>query len=547
MNSKKKEILKILLTLFVVALVVANSLVYYFRIDATEGKIYTFSEASKQVLGGIPDNINLTYYRSDSVRKIPYLARNLNLIEDQLNEVRRLSKNKIDIKIVDPIKENLVQKMQSIGIPSQQINQNSTGSAQQNIFFTGIELEYGKKTSVIPFVFNTNNLEYELIKAISSLISQDNKQVGIIFGDDSSDIATDYPVLAALFQNGGYDWGIIEADTKFFDDYTGLLVVGGKHLDDADLVVVDQFVMSGKPVVMLVDILDVDLSNEQEPLHPEYQFDKPVFAFLEKYGVKTIKHPVLDVSSKKIPQLVQMGNSVGYPNDYLSIRLLPENANHLHPMFMNFSGLGMQWAGAFELEVPEFEIPEGIDSRPTLTSLLTTTNKSWLGVHNEVIDPRFWQQIEQSAMGAQRGAYSTVVTAQGYFESAYKGNDIPSKPGTDPIFDSLIEYNDDINLVVFSNTRFLTGLVQYMNTVRPSITMAQNIFEWLANDEVLMQVRLKENRNMELSKIQDNAKSELLKKATLWMNVLVFPLLVLITMIVVLVIRSRKKLRRFEK
>lgn len=541
MNLKKKEYLKIFLTIFIVILLIANSLVYSFRIDATQGQIYTFSKASKQILKEIPDNVNLTYYRSDSVRKIPYLARNLNLIEDQLNEIRRLSKNKISIKIIDPIKENELEKMQMLGIPGQQISQKTTGSATQNLFYTGIHVEYGKESAVIPFVFDTNSMEYELIRTIRKLTMVKDTKLAVLFGSDSSDIGNVYPVIGAVLQERE-DWEIIDSTVSSFADYSGMLVVGGKNLDDADLVFIDQFIMHGKPVVMAVDILEVDLANQEEALNPEYLLENEVFNFLEKYGIKVLDSPLLDESSKKITQLVPMGGGYGFPNDYFSLRLLPEYANQKHPLFMNFGGLGMQWAGAFELELPEYDLKEEKDSK--LLPLLTTTNKSWLAQYKDIIDPRYWQELQQSGYIAKRSTYNTAIAAQGYFESAYKGQDIPAKPGEDPIFESLVESSDDINFVVFSDTTFLSGLVQYMNMIRPSITMMQNIYEWLSNDEVLMKVRLKENQDMSLEKIQDLEKAERLKKATTWMNIFVIPMLVLISMIVVLIIRSRKKNRR---
>ena len=99
--------LLLLVLAFIAAIIVSNQLFSGWRIDLTDGRLYTLSDGTRQILDKLEeleDPINLYFYYSDrSSENIPTIRSYANRVRDMLNEFRRAADGKINLNVIDPL------------------------------------------------------------------------------------------------------------------------------------------------------------------------------------------------------------------------------------------------------------------------------------------------------------------------------------------------------------------------------------------------------------------------------------------------------------
>src|ERR1043166_6058526 len=120
MNQRRQIIVLTLVTLGVIILVNIIALRFFKRLDLTQEKIYTLSDASKNLVRSLDDKFLVkAYFTSDLP---PEYANNLRYLQDQLDEYRAYGGGNFQYEIIHPDKkEELEQEAQRYGIPPVQV------------------------------------------------------------------------------------------------------------------------------------------------------------------------------------------------------------------------------------------------------------------------------------------------------------------------------------------------------------------------------------------------------------------------------------------
>ncbi len=171
--------LKIALGLILAIGIVANTVLssYPFKIDLTQGKLFTLSEGTKQTLKNLDDIATITLYSSRQLpTQMQLVARD---ISDTLKDYERLSKN-IKFKIVYPEESSEgASEARQAGINEVQFNSLSSGKFEAQAGFLGLAIRFSDKTESIPFISDTSDLEYQLTRRIRKLSASKDKIIGI--------------------------------------------------------------------------------------------------------------------------------------------------------------------------------------------------------------------------------------------------------------------------------------------------------------------------------------------------------------------------------
>ena len=186
---KKKETM-IQLFIIAVILVVANLLSNsaYFRLDFTEDKRYTLSNATKNVIKNLDDAVTITAYVSEEVpTDILTLKQEF---EDMLREYEEISNGNIVYKFVNPQAEDEnEQEIQQKGIFPARYTKRENDRAEEVIFYHGAQIHLGERMEVIPFVQSVA-MEHDLTMAIKKLSITDKPKIGIIQGHGEIGLAS---------------------------------------------------------------------------------------------------------------------------------------------------------------------------------------------------------------------------------------------------------------------------------------------------------------------------------------------------------------------
>src|SRR6266403_398184 len=154
--------------LLAVAVIVVNLLRIGGRIDLTPGNSFTLSPATRQLLGALPDLVTVRLFASAALPpEVSFLKRD---VDDLLSDYRAAGHGKVKLIIADPAADSAtLREARSLGIPPVQFNVLGQSELQVKEGYLGIALRYGDGVKTIPFVQQTNDLEYRLTSAIRAL------------------------------------------------------------------------------------------------------------------------------------------------------------------------------------------------------------------------------------------------------------------------------------------------------------------------------------------------------------------------------------------
>lgn len=185
--------LAIMLGIFVLSNIVGTRIPG--RIDLTEEKNYTLSPATKDIVSGLPDLVNISLYASD---KLPVqLQPVLRETRDTLEDYRKASQNKIKVAYKNPSTDSEAAKeASSQGIQPVRFNVVSQEEFQVKDGYLGIAISYGGKNETIPFVENISDLEYQMTSLIRKLTVDNKPKIGFVSGHGEKSLFGDYRLIS---------------------------------------------------------------------------------------------------------------------------------------------------------------------------------------------------------------------------------------------------------------------------------------------------------------------------------------------------------------
>jgi ABC-2 type transport system permease protein len=181
-KNRSELIVYILAVLGIVVLINYAATRWFGRIDMTEGKEYSISDATKAILKDLDDIVNIRVFFSDNLP--PHVHTTVTDVKDILSEYQAFAGNKLLITWEDPAKdEDAKEAARSLNIPEIQMQTFEKDKAQVINGYLGIGIMFENKNEAIPVVQNLQNLEYDLTMAIMKVARSSAPKVGILKTD----------------------------------------------------------------------------------------------------------------------------------------------------------------------------------------------------------------------------------------------------------------------------------------------------------------------------------------------------------------------------
>ncbi|MFO7730143.1 MAG: Gldg family protein [Spirochaetia bacterium] len=470
-----REISLLLLTIVVAVLLLLNSQRYFTRIDLTEDKLYSISEVSKKVMNELSGQVSITYYVSD---KLGSVSQTPQMIEDLLYEYAAYGGGDIKITVVDPDKAGLSEEVQELGIQPRQIQLVEENEQTYAKVFSGISLRHSGRQEVLPMVFNTETLEYQLTSSIRNMLRQDERRIGILVGDSSMTLQNDYSALYETL-SGSFEVEELDRGEMIPERIDILFLLGGEGLRRYDLLHIDQFLMNGGNAFFGIGGVEIDLEDNLKASRYE---DLPVLELLEFYGVRVEKQLVLDKYAKnfRIPRQTFDGVTWDVLDTYPHwISIQPGNVNKEHPIIAHFQGLDLLWASPVRV----------LDSTGGHTqSLVESSPEAWLMKDVFITDPyRAGSLSRKTAETA--GQYTLGVAIEKELHSFYASQAIDPPPGEVFPYDEIKSQGETSSRVVLlGDAHFASNLIQYSDSMY-NLNFLLNSADWLAGEDDLIEIR----------------------------------------------------------
>jgi ABC-type uncharacterized transport system involved in gliding motility auxiliary subunit len=253
-------------TLAIVLLFVGLVLVNYLasslplRFDATAEKIYTLSPGTKALLGKIAEPVTLDFYFSKNVRGVPIAYKNYAArVQEMLREYVRGSKGKLTLNVIDPQPDTPAEeRATAAGIQPQMLQ---TG---EQLYLGLVATQADQQKTITAFTPQREAfLEYDLSQLVYSVQQVDKKKLGLL-----SSLPLRAPPDMMAMQSGRMpqdqfavgEWEktfeivtVAPTATELPANLDVLAVIHPQNLSPKLQYAIDQFVLSGKPVLLAVD------------------------------------------------------------------------------------------------------------------------------------------------------------------------------------------------------------------------------------------------------------------------------------------------------
>ena len=245
------------LILFAVNMIGWESLKLY-RFDVTENKLFTLSDSTRKVIADVDDPITLKLYYTDALgARAPAYALYADRVQALLNHYSSLSNGKIIFQKISPEPfSDEEDRAVAAGLTAVPL-----GSSQEKGYLALVGSNSTDDEDVIPFMTLQRSafLEYDLTRMVHKLSKPARKTIGLLTGLDMN---------GAMGPDGKPrpPWLIVSQMEEFFnvrniasnakqvlDNIDILMIVAPDKLSDELAMSIDQFALSGKPVVVFAD------------------------------------------------------------------------------------------------------------------------------------------------------------------------------------------------------------------------------------------------------------------------------------------------------
>ena len=305
--------LQILLVIGILILCSLLAIRFYFRLDATATQEYTLSSYTKGCLSDLNSTATITWYRSSDFAQ---LSSSIRYIEDMLEEYRIAGLGHVSYMITDPANLTDTELIKNAGIVPQQFQITDKGKNNLQELYSGFLIEYAGNNEVIPFLVDTDTLEYGLTCSLirleeKSTNNQYTQTVNILYGISSG--SNDYQYISTLFSSAGFTVRQLSLPVKQIEQDSILFVIGSSLLDEQTVAAISSFIHSGGHTAFFVSGNTVNITTDWVATSKSHDF---LLSFLADYGIMIEKTLLLDKSNYRLtmPALDNSGyRYIDYP------------------------------------------------------------------------------------------------------------------------------------------------------------------------------------------------------------------------------------------
>jgi gliding-associated putative ABC transporter substrate-binding component GldG len=492
-------------TLLVVGIVLIVNLIsqdFFLRLDFTQGKQYTMSKATKEILRNLEQPVTVKAYYSENLP--PDVAKGKKEMKELLIEYSNISKGNLVYEFLDPNSDEKIERnAQQEGIQPVMINLREKDQVKQQKAYLGVVVSMGDKKETIPFIEPGGALEYTLSTAIKKVSITSKPTIGLLQGHGEpgvGEIPQVYHELSVMYRVEPLSL----TDTTTIPERIETLIILNPQdsIPTNHIAQLDEFLGRGGKMMIALNRLEADLQRG--------------FASSKNTGLETwLKGKGLIINDNAVVDA--RCASVQVQQQHGSIRMMSSMQFPYFPIISNFAshpasegltGVVMQFPSQVEFKG---------DSSVIFTPLAFTSEKSGTARSPIYIDiQRKWTNAD---FPKQNLAIAAAV------EGPIGGN-VSSK------------------MVIIGNGDFvINGSDDRGQQLQPdNVNFFVNSIDWLSDDTGLIALRTKGITYRPLDQISDGTKT-LLK----WMNFLLPIVIILVYGIIRAQINRNKRIKRMEE
>lgn len=331
----------VLLLLLVLGQVVFLASRYRARVDLTGHGLYTLTDSTRQVLGGLENKLRIeTYFSPDDTVPSAYHESRPN-IRNFLDELVQIGNGKVVVQYFNPHEDKeIADQARRLGIRPTGVQDADQTTVSFTQLWQGLRLLYGaEKQKVIPLLdpryTSSAQLEGLLTPAIKEVIIEEKPNIAFMEWQAEPARGLGVSPVEELPQGwfnirmmpeiqGRYQFTNLGFTETLVPDYIDtLMLFRPKDLTDRQKYIIDQFLMQGKTLVVFADSMEYEIGTSRRFLARPFSYDAPDSdaVFLDQlvhYGIQVEEKLVADFHSQvQVPIYVpRVTNQIGIQRPY---------------------------------------------------------------------------------------------------------------------------------------------------------------------------------------------------------------------------------------
>jgi gliding-associated putative ABC transporter substrate-binding component GldG len=490
----------IILVAVIVIIVNILSENYNFRLDLTEGKEYTLSNATRDILKSLDKPVTITVYFSKDLP--PNIGSISGSLKDMLIEYGNRSDGMVVYKFVNPNEsEAMEREAVQNGIQPLMINVREKDQVKQQKAYLGAVVSMGKEKEKIPFIQPGSAMEYALSTAIKKLSVTDKPSIALIQGHGEpsiSDIIQVYTELGVLYKVQN----LTLTDTTIIPEkYRTIAIIRPTDtIPPSHLLILDNYLARGGNIFLALNRVEGNFSTAMGT-----SVSVGLEDWLRKKGITISDNFIVDANCGAVTLQQQHGNfTMSSQIQFPYLPVIHKFADN--PITKGLESVSLQFASpiTFEGDSSLKFIPIAFSSEKSgslKTPLYLEVQKQW--------------QLSDFPL-------SGLVVA-GILEGKLAGN-------------------KDSKIVLVSDGDFAVGGSRGGNQLPPdNISLVVNSIDWLSDDTGLIDLRTKGITSRPLRVLEDSTKLFLK-----WFNFLAPIILIIIYGLTRMQFNRNKRIKRME-
>ena len=488
--NRQQLLIRSLLIVGIIILVNIIAMQFFKRFDLTADKIFTLSDASKNLVKGLDDKFLVkAYFTSDLP---PEYANNRRYLKDELDEYRAYSGGNFQYEFIDPSKkEDLEQEAQRYGIPPVQVQVLKQDKLQVQNAYMGLVFLYGDKQERLPVIQSTSNLEYEISSSIKKLTSKELKKIGFLTGQGEPNLQA----LSKLEQILSKQYSVTPVDLAggkaVPPDIAVLMIIApDKPFKSWEKFLIDQYLMKGGRIGFLLNKVNATLQMQMgRPINLD------IDDLLESYGVRINTDLVRDASCAYVNVQQQAGFMI--IQNQVPFYYLPQASefDQTSPIVKDLRSVVLYFTSSIDTSVAR--------TRGLTAHVLVKSSKRSGRQENSFVISAAMQMTPDMF---KESGIPLCATVEGAFPSAFGNKPILVDSSAGTTFDTThkIVAGRLSKIVVMGDGDFVQD--QYSGGSRDNYLLASNLVDWLADDIGLASIRARDASSKPLEEISENAK-----------------------------------------
>ncbi len=484
----------------------------YKRADLTDDKLYTLSDAYKQLVKNLQRPLHVKLFVSEKL--LPGYRETAQYIEDLLDEYKNASNGKFHWEVIHPeAKDEYRKEADRYGIKPFVARAKSATALEARTITFGMAISYKKpgkdeKTEVLPRLFPgvERNIEYVISERIKRLTVH-RKKILVMTGHNEFPMQQQAKIkdyLQQMFSQYTVETYSLKGKSDLPDNADMILVMTPQTpYSKEEVAKINRWLMKGKAALFMLDGMvrqrrQMMMQNRMPPIFMGAK--NGLEDLLKNWGVTINQDIVMDHQL----QLFPVGKRVIFHPAIPAIRV-PGMKATVTPFLASSISVNKAYLGK-KTDKPFHILP-----------LLSTTAKAWTQkppfIFNIQVKPK-------PPAGTKLEAYLIGVAVEGTLPSLPEDASA-KKDAKDAKKDATPKQSLKTARVVVIGDADMLWLSRQMP---PNMLYLQNIMDWLAQDETLVKLRNKMAQDRTLDLPDDRSTIVLIKTA----NMLGLPLLVLL-------------------